>query len=326
MLVDGFLALRRAGVLKRHVSRRTAGSVLVHAGFFLGNRAFYDELKAMPPDALAEIVMTAISFTNTLGGDRAAKIAQRRDARFVNTALVVTLLGAASADQLDDGRVVSGIGGQGDFVSHGARAARRALDHRGARGAQRAGRQGDIECRLAARQRVSIPRQLRDVFVTEYGIADVRGRSDREVAEAMLAIADSRFQAELQRGGDGGRQAAARSSGCPPPPQTTRLSGSLRRCRPGARAKGCCRMFPLGTEMTDTEQALIRRSASCAVQARLDLARLLWRGAGSSRLTPDEEAALVRLALRNPAESRSRRWPRWSAVRCGNDRPQSRLP
>ena len=116
MLVDGFLALRRAGVLKRRVEV-DGQRALVHAGFFLGNRAFYDDLKAMPPADLREIVMTAISFTNTLGGDRAAKIEQRRDARFINTALVVTLLGAASADQLEDGRVVSGIGGQGDFVN-----------------------------------------------------------------------------------------------------------------------------------------------------------------------------------------------------------------
>ena len=45
----------------------------------------------------------------------------------------------------------------------------------------------------------TIPRHLRDVFVTEYGIADVRGKSDAEVIGAMLAIADSRFQDELAR-------------------------------------------------------------------------------------------------------------------------------
>jgi hypothetical protein len=34
---------------------------------------------------------------------------------------------------------------------------------------------------------------LRDANVTEYGIADIRGKSDRDVAVAMLGIADSRF-------------------------------------------------------------------------------------------------------------------------------------
>jgi acyl-CoA hydrolase len=38
---------------------------------------------------------------------------------------------------------------------------------------------------------------LRDIIVTEDGIADIRGKSDRDVAVAMLGIADSRFQDEL---------------------------------------------------------------------------------------------------------------------------------
>ena len=45
----------------------------------------------------------------------------------------------------------------------------------------------------------TIPRHLRDVFVTEYGVADVRGKSDEDVIALMLAIADSRFQDELAR-------------------------------------------------------------------------------------------------------------------------------
>ena len=61
--------------------------------------------------------MTAISFTNTLLGDAALKRAQRRDARFINTAMVATLLGALSSDALEDGRVVSGAGGQHDLVA-----------------------------------------------------------------------------------------------------------------------------------------------------------------------------------------------------------------
>src|SRR5207248_11380495 len=44
-----------------------------------------------------------------------------------------------------------------------------------------------------------IPRHLRDEMVTEYGIADLRGKTDRDVIAAMLAIADSRFQEELLR-------------------------------------------------------------------------------------------------------------------------------
>ena len=75
----------------------------MHAGFFIGNKAFYDHLRAMPEEELAEICMTAISFTNTLDGDSARKRADRRHARFINTAMTATLLGAVSSDTLEDG-------------------------------------------------------------------------------------------------------------------------------------------------------------------------------------------------------------------------------
>ncbi len=43
----------------------------------------------------------------------------------------------------------------------------------------------------------TIPRHLKDIAVTEYGAADLRGLSDRDTIAAMLCIADSRFQDEL---------------------------------------------------------------------------------------------------------------------------------
>src|SRR5690606_35361896 len=44
---------------------------------------------------------------------------------------------------------------------------------------------------------VSVPRHLRDIVVTEYGIADLRGKTDAEVIAALIGIADSRFQPDL---------------------------------------------------------------------------------------------------------------------------------
>jgi hypothetical protein len=43
----------------------------------------------------------------------------------------------------------------------------------------------------------TIPRHLRDIIITEYGIADLRAKTDSEVIKALLNIADSRFQATL---------------------------------------------------------------------------------------------------------------------------------
>jgi acyl-CoA hydrolase len=44
---------------------------------------------------------------------------------------------------------------------------------------------------------ITIPRHLRDIVITEYGIADLRARSDQDVIAAMLNITDSRFQDSL---------------------------------------------------------------------------------------------------------------------------------
>jgi acyl-CoA hydrolase len=244
MLVDGFLALMRSGVLRRRAARADGRAVVVHAGFFLGNQAFYRELKEMAREALEQIEMTAISFTNTLDGDAHSKRAQRTHARFVNTAMVATLLGAVSSDQLEDGRVVSGAGGQHDLVAmaHTLEGARSII---GVRATRRSNRRtvSNIVWRYA---NATVPRQLRDIVVSEYGIADLRGKSDREVVVAMLAIADASFQPELL--------AAARRAGKVEPSFRLPHSGSNRAdainaALAPARREGVLPAFPLGSEV-----------------------------------------------------------------------------
>ncbi len=44
---------------------------------------------------------------------------------------------------------------------------------------------------------MTIARHLRDMVVTEYGIADLRGKTDAGAIEALLNISDSRFQSGL---------------------------------------------------------------------------------------------------------------------------------
>ena len=111
MFVDGFLELMEAGILKREVD-----GVLLHGGFFVGPQSFYRRLREMDRDKLARIRMTRISFTNQLYGDEAAKKSARVRARFVNNAMMATALGAIISDGLENGRVVSGVGGQFNFV------------------------------------------------------------------------------------------------------------------------------------------------------------------------------------------------------------------
>jgi acyl-CoA hydrolase len=174
---------------------RLTGGIFMTGGFFLGPRDFYERLRTMPPQELAKIDMTRIDFINQLYGNGELKRAQRTKARFMNTTMVVTLLGGAASDTLESGQVVSGVGGQYNFVamSHALPDARLLMMLR-ATHENKDGLRSSIVWNYG---QVTIPRHLRDIVVTEYGIADLRGQSDGEVVKRLIAIADSRFQDQL---------------------------------------------------------------------------------------------------------------------------------
>jgi acyl-CoA hydrolase len=211
MLVNGLLVLLEAGIIRRKVYADIelqqmandgvldesvyGDGVLIHGGFFLGPRSFYDRLREFAPTQIAQINMTAISYINELYGNEALKRLQRRDARFINSCFTVTLLGAAVSDQLADGRVVSGVGGQYNFVAqgHALEGARSVLILRSWRESG-----GEVSSNIVwDYAHTTIPRHLRDIVVTEYGIADLRGKTDAAVIEALLNVSDSRFQPGL---------------------------------------------------------------------------------------------------------------------------------
>ena len=123
MLFEAFLGLIDAGILKREVD-----GVVLHGAFFLGPKSFYRALREMTPDQIARIQMMPVSFTNELYGDEDAKRRARVDARFVNNAMMATLMGAVISDGLEDGQVVSGVGGQYNFVAQAFALAGRAFD------------------------------------------------------------------------------------------------------------------------------------------------------------------------------------------------------
>jgi acyl-CoA hydrolase len=186
----------RALLLAHCLAPRLQKGVLLHGGFFLGPKDFYSALRDLPDGERRQFNMTSVGFTNQLyGSDSELKTLQRADARFINTTMMVTLLGAAVSDGLDDGRVVSGVGGQYNFVAmaHALPGARSILAVRSTR---------TKEEKVASNilwnyGHATIPRHLRDMVITEYGIADLRGKTDSEVIAALLNVADSRFQDPL---------------------------------------------------------------------------------------------------------------------------------
>ncbi|HNP02135.1 MAG TPA: acetyl-CoA hydrolase/transferase C-terminal domain-containing protein, partial [Agitococcus sp.] len=180
--------------------QRLENGVIMHGGFFLGPADFYQALRDMPDDQLNLINMSTIAFINQLYGDRYGdenlKRAQRVKARFINTCMMATLSGAAVSDALEDGRVVSGVGGQYNFVAqaHELPDARSVLMLRSHRMVD-----GEVRSSIVKNYgHITIPRHLRDMFVTEYGIADLRGKNDSDIIKALLNISDSRCQEELR--------------------------------------------------------------------------------------------------------------------------------
>jgi acyl-CoA hydrolase len=302
MLVDGFLALKKVGVLKRRVPTANGKTALLHAGFFIGNRAFYDHLRAMPEEELAEICMAAISFTNTLDGDAARKRADRRHARFINTAMTATLLGAVSSDTLEDGRVVSGVGGQHDLVAvaHQLEDARAIIAVRSRRHL-RHGLQSNIVWSYA---NATLPRALRDVIVTEYGVADIRGKSDRDTIAAMICVADETFQHQLtasaQRAGK-----LERSFRLPSHAAANRLE-RLEEALGPARAAGRLPAFPLGSDMTEVEEFLTNPLLALKRAPYRELLRIFLEGSLPRPAIAPERAALERMGLAAPRDLKER--------------------
>lgn len=277
---------------------------VAHAGFFLGPRSFYRDLRQLPPATRREIAMTSVLEVNQLYGDEDLRRAQRRFARFLNTGMVATLGGAVASDGLDDGRVLSGVGGQYNFVAmaHALGDGRSVIMLRSVRESE-----GETRSNLVASYgHVTIPRHLRDILVTEYGIADLRGKTDRQVVEATLAIADARFVDELVA-------AAQRSRKLP---KDFRVPDRWRQNRPErVRAllaplekQGLIGMFPYGSDLTEEEVVLGR--ALKRLEAMVERRRPMWPGGrGLAALLRPPAAArpyLVRMGLERPSSLRER--------------------
>lgn len=272
---------------------RLAGGIVMHGGFFLGPRDFYERLRSMPAAELARIDMTRIDFINQLYGQGELKRAQRRKARFMNTTMMVTLLGAAVSDALESGQVVSGVGGQYNFVAmaHALPDARSILMLRATHD-NKDGLRSSIVWNYG---HVTIPRHLRDVVITEYGVADLRGRSDGEVVRRLIAIADSRFQDELVR--EAKKHGKLDADYEVPQRYRHNLPQALEdKLHPWNEA-GLLPDFPFGTDLTDDELHIVRalKKLKHATHHPAELVRMTVRALWEGKEAP--HAYLERLGL-----------------------------
>jgi acyl-CoA hydrolase len=239
----------RDQIVQHCLGTQLKNGIVLHSGFFLGPQSMYDALRNLDEVESKKIFMTTVTRVNQLYGNEELAILQRKDARFINTAIMATLSGAIVSDGLENGQVISGVGGQYNFVAmaHALPGARAILMLRSTRETQ-----GIAKSNIVWNYgHITIPRHLRDIVLTEYGIADLRGKSDKEIIAALLNITDSRFQDDLL---EQAKQAGKIPSHYQIPPQfkdntPQRLEAEL----VAFKAQGLFPDFPFGTDFTQEE-------------------------------------------------------------------------
>ena len=217
--------------------------------------------------------------------------------------MMATLFGAVVSDGLDDGRVVSGVGGQYNFVSQAF-----ALPDARSVIALRATREKDGKTMsniVFSYGHQTIPRHLRDIVVTEYGVADLRGRTDAEVVAAMLNVTDSRFQQELlARAKKAGKIAADHKI---PTAHQNNHPERIGKALEAAKADGLLPLFPFGSDFTEVEQTLMPALGRLSRASKRELARLALKG---GPLNAAANAGLERMGLAKPSSFSERLYRR----------------
>lgn len=285
-------------ITESDMGRHLQHGCFMHGGFFLGSRAFYDSLRNLDEQTRNGINMTNISFVNALYGDEQLKRAQRVKARFINTVFLAHVLGGATSDGLDNGKVVSGVGGQYNFVAqaHELDDGRSILMLKSTRK-----KDGVLQSNIVWNYaHTTIPRHLRDIYVTEYGIADVRGKCDRDVAAAMINIADSRFQENL----------VAKAIANGKLPVGYRVPDAFRNNLPGVlenrlksyREQGYFPAFPCGSDFTDVELEVARclKAMQAKSAHKSNLIKAFFKSLFNQDVPAHTHPYLERMQLLNP--------------------------
>jgi acyl-CoA hydrolase len=193
MFTTGLMRLHDAGKITNRKGQYDGVSV---ATFATGSRELYDWL-----DGNTDVAFLPVDLVNS-----PEAIGRNRMAVTINAALAVDIQGQVVADTIA-GAQYSGIGGHEDFVSGPALS----IEARSLLCLPSTVTLGDeLKSRIVpwfeAGTVITTPRHQVDVIVTEYGAAELLGRTVHQRGEALAAIAHPAFR-------EGLRAAADRASG-----------------------------------------------------------------------------------------------------------------
>jgi len=298
----------RQALAEHALGDKLAGGIVMHGGFYVGPEKFYQALRELPPEQRDRVCMTSVNYINHLYdhrfGNQRLKAAQRVHSRFINSAMMYTLNGAAVSDGLADGRVVSGVGGQYNFVSmaHELPGARSILALR----ATRVSRGETVSNIVYNYAHCTIPRHLRDIVITEYGIADLRGQSDEQVMLRLIRIADARFQEGLLK--QAKQAGKVRADFKIPAHWKDNTPAAVRNAMNAAGEGDWFPAFPFGRDFTDEELTLGKalKGLKAATGSRRGKLATLWQALRAEDEEGRYQALLERMGLQRPSGLREK--------------------
>ncbi len=183
---DGVIDLVERGVITGE--RKTLHPGKIIAGFLLGSQRLYDFVDDNPIVELHPTDYVNDPFI----------IAQNERMVAINSAIEVDLTGQVCADSIGT-RLYSGVGGQVDFIYGAARARGGVPIIALPSTVQKPGgtRLSKIVATLKPGAGVTTSRNHVHYVVTEFGVADLYGKTLAQRAEALIAVAAPEFRAEL---------------------------------------------------------------------------------------------------------------------------------